>query len=399
MGDSQGKNEITARNENNLAITNYMHGAMNLGASLTRDIYLYEIDIVGTRYVGGVDELIKSIKLGDRITFLREPENAYDERAVMALDEKGRKLGYIPRMQNAIMSALMDAGKQFYGIVSARIESSEGRNGRFLQNAISVKLYMREFASADGLLAIPRQGALGSFAVADLRFAEVHDEKSICGISAIKVINGEERGFFHHGLVGMDGEEDALLLEDDKLDSMIRAFDEFVGQLPIVCHGLHGEKLKLLEEAYGVILGKAFSNFVVNTKDMAFRHVWSVKEYDLDSLIERLEIKTRWDSQADERCKKTLALYRWLEEVEKRQPKKLTVKEAKRQIKPGLYADENGTKYEMLDVVKNNADESAMVLYRPEKKSKELLVCDASWWIERDARDDTPRFWFVTGEE
>ena len=80
MSDVQGKNEITARNENNLAITNYMHGAMSLGASLTRDIYLYEIDIVGTRYVGGVDELIKSIKLGDRITFLREPENAYDDR-------------------------------------------------------------------------------------------------------------------------------------------------------------------------------------------------------------------------------------------------------------------------------------------------------------------------------
>ena len=34
----------------------------------------------------------------------------------IAIDGKGRKLGYIPRRENLVMSALMDHGKIFWGI-------------------------------------------------------------------------------------------------------------------------------------------------------------------------------------------------------------------------------------------------------------------------------------------
>ena len=48
---------------------------------------------------------------------MAEPDNRFDKKAVMALDSRGRKLGYIPRHENAIIGALLKAGKIIYGIM------------------------------------------------------------------------------------------------------------------------------------------------------------------------------------------------------------------------------------------------------------------------------------------
>ena len=100
-------------------ITALLHGSgsFDVQAAFSKDIYLVHQMIVGMRYQGGADELLHDLKPGSRVTFLREPDNEYDHRAVMAVDGRGRKIGYIPRNQNAIISALLDAGKSFYGIV------------------------------------------------------------------------------------------------------------------------------------------------------------------------------------------------------------------------------------------------------------------------------------------
>ena len=90
---------------------------MDVRSVFTKDIFLVHQAIVGMRFQGGADELMDDLKPGSRVTFLREPDNEYDRKAVMALDEDGRQIGYIPRHQNAVISALMDAGKLFYGIV------------------------------------------------------------------------------------------------------------------------------------------------------------------------------------------------------------------------------------------------------------------------------------------
>ena len=59
----------------------------------------------------------KALKKGDRLKLLLEPKNKYDEKAILVLDPKGKKLGYIPRVKNEVLYHLMDAGKELFGIV------------------------------------------------------------------------------------------------------------------------------------------------------------------------------------------------------------------------------------------------------------------------------------------
>ena len=48
---------------------------------------------------------------------VREPENPYDERAILVENLEGEKLGYIPRRKNEVLASLMDAGKSIYARV------------------------------------------------------------------------------------------------------------------------------------------------------------------------------------------------------------------------------------------------------------------------------------------
>ena len=47
--------------------------------------------------------------MGACLHLVREPDNAYDPRAVR-VEWQGQKLGYVPRMDNAAASHLLDAG-------------------------------------------------------------------------------------------------------------------------------------------------------------------------------------------------------------------------------------------------------------------------------------------------
>jgi hypothetical protein len=56
------------------------------------------------------------MKLGDPLALVREPDNPYDANAVR-VEWSGRKLGYVPRDQNAALAWAMDRGER----VTARI--------------------------------------------------------------------------------------------------------------------------------------------------------------------------------------------------------------------------------------------------------------------------------------
>lgn len=66
-------------------------------------------------YVAGAErrvmrEVESALKPGAELQLMREPENDYDSRAIAVLIEDGRKLGYIPRVENQAVANLMDAG-------------------------------------------------------------------------------------------------------------------------------------------------------------------------------------------------------------------------------------------------------------------------------------------------
>jgi hypothetical protein len=61
-------------------------------------------------------DVFAGLRVGDTLQLAREPENAFDVNAIR-VEWRGRKLGYVPRDQNAALAQAMDRGQA----LSARI--------------------------------------------------------------------------------------------------------------------------------------------------------------------------------------------------------------------------------------------------------------------------------------
>lgn len=82
---------------------------------LVRPTMLYTGPIAGFGHAEG-PRLLQRLEAGDAVQLVREPHNPHDERAVR-VDWNGRKLGYIPRVDNAPVAQCLDVG----GVLVARI--------------------------------------------------------------------------------------------------------------------------------------------------------------------------------------------------------------------------------------------------------------------------------------
>ena len=319
------------------SLTSMMHTGLGIESPFMREIYLKRQCIVGTRYVGGSDELVEDLKEGSRITFLRESDNQFDSNAIMALDEQGRKLGYIPKRENELMAALMGAGKYFYGIITDPPKPNE-YTGNKTPFSIWMDLYMREFARPGDLSEIPLQGYKGSFVVADLTFARSAEGLFISEIYGIKIIRGEERSAFDMSLydnaqngceadvgeyvLAEDGSSDMQSKPDldDKalkdLGRMIRAFIRFAGHLPIVTFNILGRRQECLEETFDMAAGTTFSNHVIDTRQMAQNHIPGANSDSLQSLADYLGIDAPCQDPREKRCRIIWQLYCRMERSE-----------------------------------------------------------------------------------
>lgn len=102
-----------------------------------RDIFLFDTYIAGTSHIEGILELEPYILIDEKVNFYREPNNPYDEKAIVIKNNDGIKLGYVPKNDNEIFSRLMDAGKLLFG----RITLKEIKN-KYLK--LSIKVYLHE---------------------------------------------------------------------------------------------------------------------------------------------------------------------------------------------------------------------------------------------------------------
>ena len=308
IDSDRGGSALTEPEKSAASLSDLMHAGMGIPSPFMKDIYLLRQAIVGTRYLGGSDELVEDLQPGSRISFVAEPDNRFDKKAVMALDSRGRKLGYIPRHENAIIGALLKAGKIIYGIMpdDQPVQGAVAPGSEKTPFSLWVDLYMREFVLPDDLTQIPRQGYKGSYAVADFILWD-DEEQQISSICAIKVINGEERDNF----IRFISRE-----EPETFREAIDAFRKFVGYLPIVSHDITEEVLPQLEEAYGVQLGVPFSNHVIDTLQMAANHLPWIRNASLDNLAEELGIEVHCDTREESRCRMTWKLYCRMERSE-----------------------------------------------------------------------------------
>ena len=103
---------------------------------LQREIYLFDAYIAGTTHLKD-KSVIEAAAAGDRLILQRE-NNKFDEHAILILNEKGKKMGYVPEKDNLVFSRLMDAGK----LLTAKIKSIT-QIGTFTQ--IQIQIYLVDF--------------------------------------------------------------------------------------------------------------------------------------------------------------------------------------------------------------------------------------------------------------
>lgn len=82
---------------------------------LIRHIELQRSPVAGFQYHNG-EAVWPQLIIGAYLDLVREPDNVHDPRAVR-VDWQGAKIGYVPRVENAAVSHLLDGGQQ----VTARI--------------------------------------------------------------------------------------------------------------------------------------------------------------------------------------------------------------------------------------------------------------------------------------
>ncbi len=103
---------------------------------LIKEIHLFDSYIAGTTHLKE-PEVLDSIKAGDKLNLQRE-ENKFDDKAILILNEEGRKLGYVPEKDNVVFARLMDAGK----LLKAKVTDIEMK-GSF--HMIRIGIYLVDF--------------------------------------------------------------------------------------------------------------------------------------------------------------------------------------------------------------------------------------------------------------
>ncbi|MDQ7823993.1 MAG: HIRAN domain-containing protein [Candidatus Eremiobacteraeota bacterium] len=103
-----------------------------------RDIKLLECHVAGTSFVENILDLEGELMPSEGLILMREPRNCHDSLAILVMDRKGNKLGYIPREKNEVPARLMDAGKHLFG----RLESVAWWNESYLR--IEITVFMRD---------------------------------------------------------------------------------------------------------------------------------------------------------------------------------------------------------------------------------------------------------------
>lgn len=90
-------------------------------AALPRQVELQRSPVAGFQYHQG-EAIWPLLMVGASLSLVREPDNAHDPRAIR-VDWQGQKLGYVPRMDNAAASHLLDAGHVLHAEIVTLRES------------------------------------------------------------------------------------------------------------------------------------------------------------------------------------------------------------------------------------------------------------------------------------
>ena len=129
------ENQLTIDTKNLLAAATGK-GIGELIKPLSREIHLFDSYVAGTTHLED-ETVLDEIKEGGKLILQRE-DNRFDDNAILVLDDKKRKLGYIPEKDNVVFARLMDAGK----LLTAKVKHIEPK-GSF--RMINISIYLVDF--------------------------------------------------------------------------------------------------------------------------------------------------------------------------------------------------------------------------------------------------------------
>ena len=128
--------ELTVSDKAGLVSVAANQGLDTMIKPLVKEIHLFDTYIAGTSFLKD-KSVLDEIKPGDKLTLRRE-DNKFDSNAILVLNEKQEKIGYIPEKDNLIFARLMDAGK----MLTAKI-AKINQKGSFTQ--ITIGIYLVDF--------------------------------------------------------------------------------------------------------------------------------------------------------------------------------------------------------------------------------------------------------------
>ena len=128
------------KTDNQSGLIGLFHGQgtnITISQPFERDIFLFDTHVAGTTHIEGIEELEPQLKIDEKLSFFREPNNPYDKQAIVIKTESGTKIGYIPQLDNVIFARLMDAGKLLFGRISRK-----DKKGNWVK--IDIKVFLHE---------------------------------------------------------------------------------------------------------------------------------------------------------------------------------------------------------------------------------------------------------------
>ena len=84
-----------------------------------QEVELLACNVAGTSFLD-LNDIEPKLKKHQLLMLKREPNNEYDNNAILILTEEGQKLGYVPQEKNEVLSKLMDAGKLLFGCLDEK---------------------------------------------------------------------------------------------------------------------------------------------------------------------------------------------------------------------------------------------------------------------------------------
>ena len=129
-------NELTIGKQNMVSLVKE-NSLGDLIKPLSHEILLLDSYVAGVTNIKD-ESVFEDIREDDKLILQREPENRFDENAILVLDAKKRKLGYIPEKDNIVFARLMDAGKYLTAKVKTYVPK-----GPFRQ--INIDIYLVDF--------------------------------------------------------------------------------------------------------------------------------------------------------------------------------------------------------------------------------------------------------------